>query len=69
MVVSMPNEALRTNDEQDLSNVLGIESYDFGITKYSLIFMAYWKESVKRWKILVLSHRNGRGNNTGEFII
>jgi hypothetical protein len=38
MVVSMPNETLRTNDEQDLSNVLGIESYDFGITKCSVIF-------------------------------
>jgi hypothetical protein len=69
MVVSMPKETLRTNDEEDLSNDLGIESYDFGITKCSLIFMACWKESVKRWRTLALSHRNGLGNDTREFIL
>jgi len=48
MVVSTLDEGLRTNDEQDSSNVLAIESYDFGITKCSVILMACWKESVKR---------------------
>lgn len=41
MVVSMPNEALRTNDEQESWNNLAIEFYDFGITKCSIISMAY----------------------------
>ena len=40
MGVSMPNKALRTNDEQKSSNVLAIESCDFGITNCSIISMA-----------------------------
>ena len=58
MGVSTLNDALRTNGEQDSSNVLAIESYDFGITKCSVILMAYWKESVKRWRNLTLLSPN-----------